>query len=186
MAQTAQKKTLTGNNGSAPATASTIKKHAISLYVANKPGVLIRIALVFARRGYNIDSLVVSEAHDPAFSAMNIEATGEGKTLDQILNQLNKLVDVVHARDNTIEDVIACELALIKLSCSAEQRAEVLQLAQALESEVIDLTESTVTLQVSGDTKKIDTVHTVFGPYGVLEMVRSGKIIIARGEFSTS
>ena len=186
MAQTATEpnKPVSSNNGTEQS--STVKKHAISLYVANKPGVLIRIALVFARRGYNIDSLVVSEAHDPAFSAMNIEATGEGKTLDQILTQLNKLVDVVHARDNTIEDVITCEVALIKLTCTAEQRAEVLQLAQALESEIIDLTESTVTLQVSGDTKKIDTVHTVCAVYGILEMVRSGKIIIARGELSTS
>ena len=97
-----------------------MKKHAISLYVANKPGVLIRISLVFARRGYNIDSLVVSGAHDPNFSQMNIEATGDEKTLDQILKQLNKLVDVVHAKDNTGEDVIAREFALIKVNCPPE------------------------------------------------------------------
>ena len=78
-----------------------VRKHTISLYVSNKPGVLIRIALVFARRGYNIDSLVVSEGHDPDFSHMNISATGDERTLDQILKQLNKLVDVVHAKDNT-------------------------------------------------------------------------------------
>ena len=166
--------------------ANSTKKHAISLYVANKPGVLIRIALVFARRGYNIDSLVVSEAHDPSFSQMNIEATGDEKTLDQILSQLNKLVDVVHARDNTVRDVITRELALLKLSCAPEQRAEMLQLALAFGSETIDLTESTISIEVSGDSKKIDTVHTVFGPYGVLEMVRSGKIIIALGEQPTS
>jgi len=162
------------------------KKHAISLYVANKPGVLIRIALVFARRGYNIDSLVVSEAHDPAFSQMNIEATGEEKTLDQILKQLNKLVDVVHAKDNTAEDVIAKEFALIKVNCPPESRAEVLQVAHAFASETVDLSEDTITLQIAGESRKIDSIHTVFSKYGVLEMVKSGKIIIARGTHSTS
>ena len=162
------------------------KKHAISLYVANKPGVLIRIALVFARRGYNIDSLVVSEAHDPDFSQMNIEATGEEKTLDQILKQLNKLVDVVHAKDNTAEDVIAKEFALIKVNCPPESRSEVLQVAHAFDSETVDLSEDTITLQIAGESRKIDSIHTVFSKYGVIEMVKSGKIIIARGTHSTS
>ena len=162
------------------------KKHAISLYVANKPGVLIRISLVFTRRGYNIDSLVVSGAHDPNFSRMNIEATGDKKTLDQILKQLNKLVDVVHAKDNTAEDVITRELALIKVNCPQDARSEVLQVAHAFSSETIDLSEDTITLQIAGETQKIDSIQTVFNKYGVIEMVRSGKIIIARGSHSTS
>ena len=165
---------------------SESKKHAISLYVANRPGVLIRIALTFARRGYNIDSLVVSEAHDPDFSRMNIEASGDKKTLDQILHQLNKLVDVVHAKDNTGEDVITKEFALIKVQCPPEVRSEVLLVAHAFESETVDLSEDTITLQISGESRKIDSVHTVFSKYGVIEMVRSGKIIIARGAHSTS
>lgn len=162
------------------------KKHAISLYVANKPGVLIRIALVFARRGYNIDSLVVSKAHDPSFSRMNIEASGNTKTLSQILRQLNKLVDVVHAKDNDFENVVTRELALLKVICPPERRAEVLQVAQAFEGETVDVTQETITLQVSGDTNKLDSVHAVFDAYGVLEMVRSGKIIISRGKEPTS
>ena len=103
-----------GRSGSSP-----VGKHTISLYVNNKPGVLIRIALVFARRGYNIDSLVVSEGHDPRFSHMNITATGDEQTLQQILRQLNKLVDVIHAKDHTGDDIIQQDLALIKLRCSA-------------------------------------------------------------------
>lgn len=162
------------------------KKHAISLYVANKPGVLIRIALVFARRGYNIDSLVVSGAHDPDFSHMNVEATGDEKTLDQILKQLNKLVDVVHAKDNTAEDVIAREFTLIKVNCPPDLRSEVLQVAHAFESETVDLSENTITLQIAGESQKIDSIHTVFSKYGVIEMVRSGKMIIARGADRTS
>ena len=162
------------------------KKHAISLYVANKPGVLIRIALVFARRGYNIDSLVVSKAHDPSFSRMNIEASGNTKTLSQILSQLNKLVDIVNAKDNDFEDVVTRELALLKVTCPPERRAEVLQVAQAFECETVDVTQETITLQVSGDTNKLDSVHAVFDAYGVLEMVRSGKIIISCGKEPTS
>ncbi len=97
--------------------AATVRKHLVSLYVANKFGVLNRIALVFARRGFNIDSMVVSEAHDPAFSHMNIVATGDEKTIGHILMQLGKLVDVVHAVDNTGKDVIQRELALVKVRC---------------------------------------------------------------------
>jgi acetolactate synthase-1/3 small subunit len=160
-------------------------KHTISLYVANKPGVLIRIALVFARRGYNIDSLVVSEGHDPSFSHMTISATGDRKTLDQILKQLNKLVDVVHAKDHTEDTVIEREMALVKIKCPAEKRAEVLQMAHVFECETIDLTENTVTLQVTGETAKLDNLHTVFGPFGIMEMVRTGKVLIMPGPVNT-
>lgn len=163
-----------------------MKKHIISLYVSNKPGVLIRIALVFARRGYNIDSLVVSEAHDPAFSHMNIAAWGDEKTLDQILSQLNKLVDVVHARDNTGKDVVQRELALIKINCPPEIRTEILQVSQAFKGDTVDLDDSTLTLQIVGKTDKIDAVHKVLNKYGIIEMVRTGKVLMARGETPTS
>ena len=161
------------------------KKHEISLYVSNKPGVLIRIALVFARRGFNIDSLVVSEAHDPAFSHMNIVASGDMKTYEQILQQLNKLVDVVHAKDNTGQDVVQCELMLIKIQCPPEKRSEILQIAHIFKCETLSLGEYTITLQATGETEKLDAVHKMFDGFGVLEMVRTGKVLIARGEEST-
>jgi acetolactate synthase-1/3 small subunit len=160
-------------------------KHTISLYVSNKPGVLIRIALVFARRGYNIDSLVVSEGHDPAFSHMTISATGDRQTLDQILKQLNKLVDVVHAKDHTEDPVIEREMALMKVRCPAEKRAEILQMAHVFECETIDLTQDTITFQVTGETEKLDNVHTMFSPFGVKEMVRTGKVLIMPGSGSS-
>jgi acetolactate synthase-1/3 small subunit len=143
--------------------------------------VLIRVSLVFARRGYNIDSLVVSGAHDPQFSQMNIVASGDAKTLDQILKQLNKLVDVVHATDNTSENVIQKELLLIKLECPPEKRTEILQVASAFNGEIVDLSDSTITFEVSGDSEKLDTVHNICSHYGVVEMVRSGKILMAKG-----
>jgi acetolactate synthase-1/3 small subunit len=160
-------------------------KHTISLYVSNKPGVLIRIALVFARRGYNLDSLVVSEGHDPAFSHMTISATGDRKTLDQILKQLNKLVDVVHAKDHTEDPVIEREMALMKVRCPADKRAEILQMAHVFQCETIDLTHETVTFQVTGETAKLDNVHTMFDPFGVMEMVRTGKVLIMPGPASS-
>ncbi len=161
------------------------EKHTISLYVANKPGVLIRIAHVFARRGYNIDSLVVSPAPDPDFSTMNIVASGDRKTLDQILKQLNKLVDVVHATDRTHDDVINRELALIKVHCEPELRGEVLQLSKALDCETVDLGERSVTIQATGNSEKLDAVSRVFERYGLLELMRTGKVVIARGETIT-
>jgi acetolactate synthase-1/3 small subunit len=159
-----------------------IKKHTISLYVANKPGVLNRTALVFSRRGYNIDSLVVSQGHDPAFSHMNIVATGDERTLDQILKQLDKLVDVVHAREHTGEGAIERELALIKLRCPAEHRTEVLEIAHTFKCHVLDLNENTVILQVTGTSEKIEALHRMLGKFGVLELLRTGKVLIARGE----
>jgi acetolactate synthase-1/3 small subunit len=162
------------------------RKHTISLYVANKPGVLIRISLVFARRGYNIDSLVVSPSSDPDFSTMNIVASGDKKTLGQILKQLNKLVDVVHATDRTNDDVIHRELALIKINCDPDHRGEILQLAKALDCDTVDLGDSSVTIEVTGTSDKLDSVGKVFDRYGLLEMIRTGKVLIARGDTITA
>ncbi len=161
------------------------KKHTISLYVANKPGVLIRISLVFTRRGYNIDSLVVSEAHDPAFSRMNIVASGDEKTLDQILKQLNKLVDVIHARDTTGMDIIERELALFKIKSDQNNRTEILQVATAFNAETVDLGEHSITFQIAGASNMLDTVNTFFEKYGIVEVVRSGKLLISRGDEAT-
>ena len=161
------------------------KKHTLSIYVANKPGVLIRVALVFARRGYNIESLVVSPSNDPEFSTMNIVASGDEKVLQQILKQVNKLVDVVHASDRTGEDIIQRELALIKLHCEQEQRSDVLQLAHALKCETVDISERSITFEVTGTSEELDGVNKVLEPYGVQEEMRTGKVLMARGETLT-
>ena len=161
-------------------------RHTISLYVANKPGVLNRIALVFGRRGYNIDSLVVSESTDPDYSYMNIVATGDSETLVQIINQLNKLVDVVSAKDYSNEDVIQKELALFKINCPPDRRTEVLQIALTFKAVSEDLTSTTLTLMVTGKSEKIDALKEMLQPYGILELVRTGKVLISRGDHRTS
>jgi acetolactate synthase-1/3 small subunit len=162
---------------------SATRKHLVSLYAANNPGVINRVAQVFARRGFNIDSMVGSEGHDPAaFSHLNIVASGDERTLVQILKQLNRLVDVVHARDITGEDVIERELALIKVRCPAEKRAEVLDIAHAFKCGVADLSENALVVQVTGRTEKVDALHRLLDRYGVVDVVRTGKVLMARGE----
>ncbi len=168
----------------APAEARA-NQHSISLLVNNKPGVLIRIALVFARRGYNIDSLVVSPAHNGKYARMNIVASGEPKTLEQILKQLNKLIDVLHAKDHTGETVVEKELALVKVRCASEKRSEILQIAEHFKAQTVDLSENTLMLQITGGTDKLDAAEMMLDKYGIAEMVRTGKVIMARGETGT-
>ncbi len=162
------------------------KRHSISLYVANKPGVLIRISLVFARRGYNIDSLVVSESNDNRFSRMNITATGDPNTLALMLNQLNRLVDVIHAKEHNAEDAIQREMALIKVKCTKDQRTEVLQIADVFKARNMDLTDNSLVFQVTGDSSKLDAFQELLENYGIIELIRSGKLIMARGDEHTT
>ncbi|MCK5249062.1 MAG: acetolactate synthase small subunit [Spirochaetaceae bacterium] len=161
-------------------------KHTISLLVSNKPGVLTRVALVFARRGFNIDSLVVSQAQSPEFSRMNIEATGNERTLNLMLSQLNRLVDVIHAVDHASDDVIQRELALFKVNCTPDKRTEVLQIADTFRGQTVDIGDDTITLQVTGKSKKVDAFHTMMSPFGIMELVRTGKVLMSRGKESTA
>ena len=164
----------------------TTRKHTISLLVSNKPGVLTRVALVFARRGFNIDSLVVSQAQSAEFSRMNIEATGDERTLNLMLTQLNRLVDVIHAVDHANDDVIQRELALFKINAGPDKRTEVLQIADTFRGQTIDISDETITLQVTGKSTKVDAFKTMMGPFGVLELVRTGKVLMSRGSESTA
>ena len=159
--------------------------HSISLLVNNKPGVLIRISLVFARRGYNIDSLVVSPAHNRQFSRMSITASGDPETLVLILGQLNKLVDVIHATDHTGDVVVQRELALIKVDCTAERRTEVLQISEHFKCQSIDISDTTLLLEATGNSDKLDALELILEKYGIVEIDRSGKLVMARGASAT-
>ena len=159
--------------------------HSISLLVANRPGVLVRIALVFSRRGYNIDSLVVSPTLDSDLSRMNIVAHGNPEILMQIIKQLEKLVDVVQAKDHTDMNVVEKELALIKLKCSAEQRTEILQLCDHFKAVTVDMTENSMIIQITGNTDKIDAMKSLCQKFEIVEYIRTGKVIMLRGEEKT-
>ena len=159
--------------------------HTISVLVRNKPGVLVRVALVFARRGFNIDSLVVNSVLDSEFSRMAITSSGDPETLDQIIQQLVKLVDVVRAIDHTGEQVIEKEMALIKVKCPPENRTAVLQVAEHFKGTTVDFGHEALILQIAGGTEKIDHVIGLLQDFGIADLVRTGKILMARGSDKT-
>lgn len=155
--------------------------HTISLYVNNKPGVLVRVALVFSRRGYNIESLVVSPAARGDFSRMTVTCSGDLATLGQIIKQLTKLVDVVHAVDHTSDNAYETEIALIKIAAPLEQRTQILQVAEHFNAKVTDYDESSLMLRVFGSSEKLDALINLLRPFDLRELVRSGKILMVRG-----
>ncbi len=159
--------------------------HCLSLLVANRPGVLVRIALVFSRRGYNLDSLVVSPTLNPAFSRMNSVAHGNPEILVPIIKQLEKLVDVIQAKDHTGSKTVEKELALIKVKCRAEQRTEILQYCDHFKATTVDMTESSMIIQITGNTDKIDAMKHLLDKFEVLEYIRTGKVIMLQGEAIT-
>jgi acetolactate synthase-1/3 small subunit len=160
--------------------------HTISILVRNKPGVLVRVALVFSRRGYNIESLVVSpDVANGERSRMTITCSGDPETLEQIIKQLTKLIDVVHAFDHTGQAVIETEIALCKLQCKIDQRTEILQIAEQYSAKVVDYGPESLILRVYGVSDKLDSFLTLLQPYNIVELVRSGKILMARGLATT-
>lgn len=156
--------------------------HTLSVYVANKPGVLARIAQCFARRGYNIESLVVSPAMDGHFSRMTIGCSGNPEGLDQIIKQLSKLIDVLRCIDHSSDDAVVKELAMIKISVNAAGRPEALQIGEHFGCKAVDLTETSMILMCTGDTDKIDSLIKMLSKFKIIELVRTGKVVMARGE----
>jgi len=155
--------------------------HTLSILVANKPGVLVRISTIFSRRGFNIESLVVSATQDGRFSRMTIVAKGDPETLDQIIKQVSKLVDVLQAAIPNSSFSIEKELALIKVTVDDETRSQVLQLVQHFKAQTVDISDYSVVIQVTGNTDKLDACQRVLEKYGIIELVRTGKILMTRG-----
>ena len=170
---------MNGQNGSQE------QVHTLSVYVANKPGVLARIAQVFARRGYNIDSLVVSPSTDGRYSRMTIAAKGSVEGLDQIIKQVSKLVDVLHCKDHAFDDAVVQELALIKVSVNAADRTEALQVCSHFGARSVDLTETSMIVMATGESSKLDACIGMLKKFRVIELVRTGKVVMARGEGET-
>ncbi|MBP7162307.1 MAG: acetolactate synthase small subunit [Candidatus Omnitrophica bacterium] len=159
--------------------------HTISMTVANKPGVLVRIAHIFARRSYNIDSLVVSPAYNPRYSRMTITAQGDPETLDQIIKQVQKLIDVIHVSEHTGQDSTHTELALIKIKVLSANRPIVLKLMKKYHTRILDDSDNTLIIEQAGPTAELDEFEALMKKYGILEMVRTGKIVMALGHSET-
>ena len=156
-------------------------KHTISILVENHAGVLARIAGLFARRAYNIDSLAVGVTEDENVSRVTIVADGDEHTLEQILKQLNKLIDVIKVRSFSEKELLTRELVLVKVSCSPSQRAELISIAEITEAKISDISVNTVTLELSDYSAKIKNFEELLRPYGIKEIVRTGTIAIQRG-----
>lgn len=156
--------------------------HTLSVYVSNKPGALARIAQVFSRRGFNIESLVVSPAVDGHFSRMTISSSGDPSGLDQIIKQLSKLIDVLHCIDHTYDDSVMKEMGLIKIAVDSEGRSEALQIAEHYGCKTVDLTPESMILQVVGNSAKIDALEEMISKFDIIELVRTGKVVMRRGQ----
>jgi acetolactate synthase-1/3 small subunit len=156
--------------------------HTLSVYVANKPGVLARIAQTFARRGYNIESLVVSPAADGKFSRMTIGARGSREGLEQIIKQVGKLIDVLRCVDHTGEDAVVKELALVKISVDSAGRTEALQIGEHFGCKTVDLTPTSMIIQATGNSDKLDALIAMLEKFRIIELVRTGKVVMSRGD----
>jgi acetolactate synthase-1/3 small subunit len=156
------------------------RKHILSLLVDNQPGVLSRVAGLFSGRGFNIDSLCVSETTDPLISRITLVAVGDMSIIEQIKKQLNKLINVIKVLDFTDMDFVQRETALVKVRAKPEHRAEILRMADIFHATVVDVGMEYYTLEVTGDEGKISALLRLLKPLGIKEIARTGTVALAR------
>jgi len=163
----------------------TGRKHILSILVENKPGVLTRIAGLFARRGFNIDTLAVGPTDDPTLSRITLTLDGAMHPIDQVTKQLHKLVNVIKIRDLEPTETVARELALFKIAADGASRAEVMQMVEIFRGKIIDVSKRSVIVEVTGSWEKIEAFERMVRPFGLIEMMRTGEIAISRGRGET-
>ena len=163
----------------------TGRKHILSILVENKPGVLTRIAGLFARRGFNIDTLAVGPTDDPTLSRITLTLDGAMHPIDQVTKQLHKLVNVIKIRDLEPTETVARELALFKIAADGASRAEVMQMVEIFRGKIIDVSKRSVIIEVTGSFDKIEAFERMVRPFGLIEMARTGEIAISRGRGET-
>lgn len=156
-------------------------KHTLSVLVENKPGVLTRIAGLFARRGYNIDSLAVGRTEDPDVSRMTIVVDGDERIIEQVTKQLHKLVDVIKLTDMTEEEHVDRELILLKVNADPATRTEIMQIVDIFRARIVDIGRNSLIIECTGDGGKINAIESALRPFGLRELVRTGKIALSRG-----
>ena len=162
-----------------------VNTHTLSVYVSNKPGVLGRICAVFSRRGYNIDSLVVSQGADSRFSRMTIGISGDPLGLQQIILQVNKLIDVIHCHEHSDRDSVVKEMILIKIRATSDNRTEILQIVEHYTGKAVDLQEDSLICMLFGNSDKVDAAVRMLSKFDIIETVRTGKVVMARGSVET-
>lgn len=156
-------------------------KHTISVIVENKPGVLSRVAGLFSRRGFNIESLAVGTTEKPEISRMTIVVEGDEQTLEQITKQLYKQIDVLKVFDLPAEQAVERELALIKVHANEKTRAEITQIVDIFKARIVDVAEDSLTIEISAEKEKVESIQKLLEKFGIQELVRTGKIALQRG-----
>lgn len=156
-------------------------KHTLSVLVENKPGVLTRVASLFARRGFNIDSLAVGTTEDPTISRMTIVVSADETALEQITKQLYKLINVIKVQDLDPDQMIDRELVLYKVSAAPDKRHEIIEIANVFRAKIVDVGGSSLTIEATGTSDKLSAMEDLLRAYGIKELARTGKIALARG-----
>jgi acetolactate synthase-1/3 small subunit len=158
-------------------------KNTISILVENRPGVLARIAAMFSARDYNIDSLSVAETIDPTVSRVTCTAVGDNLEIEQIMKQLRKLIDVIRVVNFTTAngDFITREMVLIKVKARERDRAEIMRTADIFRAKIVDASRQNLTLEVTGEEKKVGAILELLKPFGILEIARTGQVALSRG-----
>jgi len=155
-------------------------KHTIAALVENRFGVLARIAGLFSARGFNIDSLTVGETEDPTISRMTIVVEGDDRVLEQVMKQLNKLVDVIKVSDISSQKFVDRELALIKVNAPRSRRSEIMEIAEVFRAKIVDISPKTLTVEVTGNSDKIEAIIGMLKPFGIKELARTGRVAMLR------
>ncbi len=156
-------------------------KHTLSVLVENHAGVLSRVAGLFSRRGFNIDSLAVGVTENPDVSRMTIVVDGDEYIVEQVSKQLNKLIDIIKIKQLDRNDSVSRELALIKVNATAATRAEIIQIVEVFRAKIVDLSKQTLTIEISGAVDKVEALEDMLKQFGIKEIVRTGTIAIERG-----
>jgi len=156
-------------------------KYTLSVLVENHPGVLSRVAGLFSRRGFNIDSLAVGVTEDPTVSRMTIVVNGDDYIVEQVTKQLNKLIDVIKVKKLNSKEAVERELALIKVNANSQTRSDIIQITEIFRANIVDVSKETLTIEISGDEDKIEALIELLKQYGIREVVRTGLIAIERG-----
>jgi len=153
----------------------------MSLLVEDKSGVLNRVASLFRRRGFNIQSLAVGSSEQPGLSRMTIVVAADPAQVEQVRKQLEKLINVVRVTDITNEEIVARELVLVKVAATPETRSEIIQVVDIFRANIVDVAADSVMVEVTGDEKKVDSLLELLRPFGVKEVVRTGRVALTRG-----
>jgi acetolactate synthase I/III small subunit len=155
-------------------------RHTISVLVENKFGVLTRVAGLFSGRGYNIDTLNVAPTQEPSLSRMTIVTRGDDATVEQIVKQLNKLVNVIEVEDFRDGEYVDRELVLVKVKVDSKTRADVMQITDIFRAKIVDVQAKSLTIEITGDESKVQKLIELMTPYGVLDLTRTGKVALPR------